>query len=77
VREVARRLSVFLSRKHTFEREKKRLDVFEKYLPKIALFSTKLAKEKKEPNVKPLLKNVLKYEEKEDTGETGKEERTG
>jgi DNA topoisomerase-6 subunit B len=77
VREVARRLSVFLSRKHTFEREKKRLDVFEKYLPKIALFSTKLAKEKKEPNVKPLLKNVSKYEEKEDTRETGKEERTG
>jgi DNA topoisomerase-6 subunit B len=77
IREVARRLSVFLSRKHTIEREKKRLDVFEKYLPKIALFSTKLAGKKKEPDVRPLLKNVLKYEEKEEEsgGKEGKEDR--
>jgi len=78
VREVARRLSVFLSRKHTIERQKKRLDVFEKYLPKIAVFSTKLAGKKKEPDVKPLLRNVSKYEEKEeDKGEASEEDRTG
>jgi len=35
--------------------------VFEKYLPKVAQFSTKLAKEKKEPDIKPLLKGVIKY----------------
>jgi DNA topoisomerase-6 subunit B len=66
VREVARRLSVFLSRKHTIERQKKRLDVFEKFLPKIALFSTKLAGKQKEPDVKPLLKSVLKHEESDE-----------
>lgn len=78
VREVARRLSVFLSRKHTIEREKKRLDVFAKYLPKIASFSTKLAGKQKEPDVKPLLRNVLKYEEKEEenSGKTSEEDRT-
>jgi DNA topoisomerase-6 subunit B len=77
LREVARRLSVFLSRKHTIERQKKRLDVFEKYLPKIALFSTKLAGKKKEPDVKPLLKSVLRHEEgeEESSGETSKEDR--
>jgi DNA topoisomerase-6 subunit B len=66
VREVARRLSVFLSRKHTIERQKKRLDVFEKFLPKIALFSTKLAGKQKEPDVKPLLRSVLKHEESDE-----------
>jgi DNA topoisomerase-6 subunit B len=78
LREVARRLSVFLSRKHTVEREKKRLDVFEKYLPKIASFSTKLAGKEKEPDVRSLLKSVLKHEEREEDNsrKTGKEDRT-
>jgi DNA topoisomerase-6 subunit B len=77
LREVARRLSVFLSRKHTIERQKKRLDVFEEYLPKIALFSTKLAGKKKEPDVRSLLKSVSKYEEREedDIGKASKEDR--
>jgi DNA topoisomerase-6 subunit B len=61
VREVARRLSVFLSRKHSLERQKRRLDVFAKYLPKIASFSTKLAKKQREPDIRPLLRSVLKY----------------
>jgi DNA topoisomerase-6 subunit B len=79
VREVARRLSVFLSRKHTIERQKKRLDVFAKYLPKIATFSTKLAGRQKQPDVKPLLRSVLKHGEEEgeeNNGETDEEVRT-
>lgn len=61
VREAARELRLFLSRKEHLAHEKKRLDVFEKYLPKVAKFSTKLARQKKEPDVKSLLKTVMKY----------------
>ncbi|HUK49520.1 MAG TPA: DNA topoisomerase VI subunit B [Terriglobales bacterium] len=63
VREVARRLSLFLSKKIHIAHDKHRLDVFQKYLPKIASFSTTLAGEKKQPDVSALLKSVLKYEE--------------
>jgi len=61
IREIARRLSLFLSKKQHLEREKKRLDVFEKYLPKIAEFSAKLAGRKTVPSTKQLVKSVLKY----------------
>ncbi len=61
IREAGRNLRLYLSRKEHLAREKKRLDVFEKYLPKVATFSTKLARQKKEPDVKPLLKSVMKY----------------
>jgi len=61
VREAARKLSIFLSKKQHFEREKKRLDIFEKYLPKIASFSAKLTGRKDVPDVKPLLRSVTKY----------------
>jgi DNA topoisomerase-6 subunit B len=71
VREVARRLSLFVSRKIHMAHEKRRLDVFQKYLPKIAVFSSKLAKKSKPPDVSPLLRSVLKYEkEVEDEEET-------
>jgi DNA topoisomerase-6 subunit B len=63
LREVARRLSLFLSKKIHIAHDKHRLDVFQKYLPKIALFSTKLAGKSKQPDVSPLLKSVLRYEE--------------
>jgi DNA topoisomerase-6 subunit B len=63
VREVARRLSLFLSKKIHIAHDKHRLDVFQKYLPKIASFSTKLAGKSKQPDVSPLLKSVLRYEE--------------
>jgi DNA topoisomerase-6 subunit B len=65
VREVARRLSLFLSKKIHIAHDKRRLDVFQKYLPKIAAFSSKLAEKDKPPDVSPLLKSVLRYEEKE------------
>ena len=71
MREVARHLALFLSKKHHMEREKKRLDVFLRYLPKIAFFSAKLAKKEKVPDVKRLLRSVAKYAE-----EQGEEEGT-
>jgi DNA topoisomerase-6 subunit B len=74
VREVARRLSLFLSKKIHIAHDKHRLDVFQKYLPRIASFSTKLARKSKQPDVSPLLKSVLKYEEENQTDEVGKEE---
>lgn len=58
VREVARRLKAYLSRKEKAKRERARLSVFMKYLPKIAEFSAKLAGEEKVPDVRPLLKRV-------------------
>ncbi len=77
IRETARRLSIFLSKKASYEREKKRLDVFSKYLPKIASFSTRLAHKQKEPDVKPLLKSVLTYEREEEEGRSKTEETKG
>jgi type VI protein secretion system component VasA len=40
------------------EREKKRLGVFAKYLPKIAKFSTDLAGREKEPDIQRLIESV-------------------
>lgn len=69
VREVARRLSLFLSKKIHMARDKHRLDVFQKYLPKIADFSSKLAGKSKPPDVSPLLRSVLRYEKEESEDE--------
>lgn len=66
VREVARRLSLFLSKKIHMAHDKHRLDVFQKYLPKIAEFSAKLSKNSKPPDVSPLLRSVLRHEKEED-----------
>jgi DNA topoisomerase-6 subunit B len=61
IREAGRNLRLYLSKREHLAQEKKRVDVFEKYLPKVAQFSTKLAKAKKEPDIKPLLKGLIKY----------------
>jgi len=63
IREVARQLQHFLTKKEYVERERKRLDVFSKYLPKIARFSTNLAGKEKEPDIKELLRSVRKFED--------------
>ena len=63
VREVARRLSLFLSKKRSIERERKRLGIFSKYLPKIASFAAKLSERRREPNIKSLLRRAVKIEE--------------
>src|SRR5437764_7240883 len=71
IREASRNLRIYLSRREHLAQEKKRVDVFEKYLPKVAQFSTKLSKAKKEPDIKPLLKGLIKYGAEEN--EEGKE----
>ena len=63
IREVARRLQTFLAKREHVAKEKKRLTVFAKYLPKIARFSTDLAGKTEVPDIELLLKNVRKYEE--------------
>jgi len=63
IREVARRLRHFLTKKEHVERERRRLSVFLKYLPKIAQFSTGLAGKEQPPNIEPLLQSVRKLEE--------------
>lgn len=66
IREVARQLQRFLTKREHVEKEKRRLTVFSKYLPKIAKFSTDLAGKKKEPDIKLLLRSVRKFEEEAD-----------
>jgi len=61
LREVARQLQRFLTRREHVDREKKRLGVFSKYLPKIAEFSAKLAGKEKLPDIEKLLKSVKKF----------------
>jgi DNA topoisomerase-6 subunit B len=63
IREVARRLQMFLAKREFVAKEKKRLSVFAKYLPKIAQFSTDLAGKTQTPDIELLLKSVRKYEE--------------
>ncbi len=58
IREAARKLQRFLSKREHVEKEKRRLSVFSKYLPKIAKFSTELAGKEKEPDIKRLLESV-------------------
>jgi DNA topoisomerase-6 subunit B len=64
IREAARQLQRFLTKREHVERERKRLSTFSKYLPKIAQFSTELAGKKRPPDIKKLLWSVKKYEEK-------------
>jgi DNA topoisomerase-6 subunit B len=66
IREVARRLQTFLTKREHVEKERKRLSVFSKYLPKIARFSTDLAGKSEEPDIEKLLKSVRKHEEEGD-----------
>ncbi|MEM2914872.1 MAG: DNA topoisomerase VI subunit B [Candidatus Bathyarchaeia archaeon] len=63
IREVARQLELYLSRQEKVQREKVRLSIFSKYLPKIAEFSTKLSGKEKPPNIEELLRRARKLEE--------------
>ncbi len=63
IREVARQLQKFLTKREYAEKERRRLTVFSKYLPKIAKFSTNLAGKKEEPDIELLLRSVKKIEE--------------
>jgi DNA topoisomerase-6 subunit B len=66
IREAARELQHFLTKQEHVERDRKRLNIFSKYLPKIAQFSTELAGKKKQPDLTKLLTKVKKYEEETD-----------
>ncbi len=66
IREVARRLQTFLTKREHVAKERRRLSVFSKYLPKIAKFSTDLAGKSEEPDIELLLKSVRKFEEQGD-----------
>jgi len=61
LREVARQIQHFMTRREHVDRERKRLGVFSKYLPKIAQFSTELAGKQKPPDIEKLLKSVRKF----------------
>ena len=54
-REVLRKLSGYVSRKGSMEFQKKRMNIYGKYLPLIARFSMELSGKKKPPNYKKLL----------------------
>ena len=55
IRQAARSLRLYISRRIRIAYEKRRLSVFDTYLPKIAEFSTKLAEMEKVPDISPLL----------------------
>jgi DNA topoisomerase-6 subunit B len=55
LRETLRKLSAYLSRRSSEEHEKKKINMYLKYLPLIANFSKELAKKSRPPNYKRLL----------------------
>ena len=58
LRSVARSLRLYIARSIRIARERRRLDIFEKFLPKIAEFSTKLSDKEEPPDIRPLLEAV-------------------
>ena len=64
IRDVARRLKRFLSKREHVAKEKRRLNIFSKYLPKIAKFTTELAGREEEPDIEKLLSSVRKVDRK-------------
>lgn len=61
LRQVGRRIKRFMTRKAQVKREQIRINLFSKYLPKIAKFSTELAGKEKNPDINQLLESVKKY----------------
>jgi DNA topoisomerase-6 subunit B len=55
IREVLRKLSLYLSRKVSIEMDKRRFNIYGKYLPLIARFSKELSEAKRLPDYKKLL----------------------
>ena len=58
IRTAARSLRIFISRSIRVARERRRLNIFGKFLPKIAEFSTKLSEKEELPDIDPLLRAV-------------------
>ncbi len=61
-REVLRKLATYVSKKGSMEFQKKRMNIYGKYLPLIAKFSTELSGNKKPPSYKKLLGNEVAIE---------------
>ncbi|MEM4311608.1 MAG: DNA topoisomerase VI subunit B [Nitrososphaerales archaeon] len=55
IRDVLRKLNQYLSRKRFMEKTKRKANIYAKYLPLIAKFSTELAQKKKLPRYKKLI----------------------
>jgi len=55
---LARKLSSYMSKKGQVEMEKKRANLYSKYMPLVAQFCTELAGMKKQPNYQKMLKEV-------------------
>ncbi len=55
---LARKLSAYMSKKGLAEIEKKRSNLYQKYLPLISQFATELAGKNKEPDYKKLIKDL-------------------
>ncbi|MEM2635131.1 MAG: DNA topoisomerase VI subunit B, partial [Nitrososphaerales archaeon] len=58
IREVLRRLSSYLSKKGSMEMIKRKINIYEKYLPLIAQFSTELSGAKRLPQYKKLIGKI-------------------
>ena len=65
LREVSRKIHQFLSKREHVNKERKRISIFEKYLPRIAEFSTNLAGKENRPDIKKLIASVRKYGKEE------------
>jgi DNA topoisomerase-6 subunit B len=55
---LLRKLSAYMSKRGLAEAEKKRSNLYQKYLPLIAQFATELAGKPKEPDYKKLIKDL-------------------
>ncbi|MEX0763882.1 MAG: DNA topoisomerase VI subunit B [Nitrosopumilaceae archaeon] len=62
---LARKLAVHMSRQGMADMAKKRANLYSKYVPLIAQFSTELAGKKQEPNYKQLMKKGSELEEQQ------------
>jgi DNA topoisomerase-6 subunit B len=60
---LARKLATFMSKRGQAEMEKKRANLYSKYIPLVAQFCTELAGKKKEPDYKKMLKMEAIVEE--------------
>jgi len=65
LREVARKIHHFMSKREHVDKERKRISIFAKYLPRIAEFSTNLAGKETRPDIKKLITSVRKYGKEE------------
>jgi DNA topoisomerase-6 subunit B len=63
IREVARELALYLSRKERVRKQVRRLNVFARYLPKIAQFSAELGGIKKPPETDRLYRSQLVFKD--------------